>query len=162
MKRVKLGIPGQVQESNASLAIALVQEHLKSLKLPLPDITPTSLPSDIITALGKAQWPGRCETRFTKGITWYCDGAHTAESVAAAAQWYSSMYSRCLTTLIVARERLKRRKFFYLINRRATQKFLYKICSRILTFISTKPYFVAISHLKRKGIKMVLQWKQVY
>jgi folylpolyglutamate synthase len=88
---VTLGIPGQVQQSNASLAVALVQEHLKALGLPLLEITSTKLAPEIIHALEKARWPGRCETRREKDVTWYCDGAHTAESIAAATQWYSSM-----------------------------------------------------------------------
>ena len=93
MKGVKLGIPGQVQQSNASLAIALVQKHLKLLSLPALEITSTTLPPEIIAGLENARWPGRCETRVEKDITWYCDGAHTAESIAAATQWYSSLYS---------------------------------------------------------------------
>jgi folylpolyglutamate synthase len=91
-----LGIPGQVQESNASLAIALMQEHLKSLKLPSPEITSTTLTPEIIAALENARWPGRCDTRSEKDVTWYCDGAHTTESIAAATQWYSLMYTRHL------------------------------------------------------------------
>ena len=87
-----MGIPGQVQLGNASLAIALVQQHLKSLDIPAPEITSTTLPSEITTALENARWPGRCETRVEGTITWYCDGAHTAESIAAASQWYFSMY----------------------------------------------------------------------
>ena len=87
-----LGIPGQVQKINASLAIALVQEHLKSLDLPSPEITPNTLPPVIVKALENARWPGRCETRVENDVTWYCDGAHTAESIAAATRWYSSMY----------------------------------------------------------------------
>lgn len=93
IKNVHLGIPGQVQQSNASLAIALVQEHIKSLGLPSPEITPTTLPPEIIAGLENARWPGRCDTRVGKDATWYCDGAHTAESIAVATQWYSSMYS---------------------------------------------------------------------
>jgi folylpolyglutamate synthase len=89
---VGLGIPGQVQQSNASLAVALVEEHLKALGLPVPEITSTTLSQELICALEKAHWPGRCETRTEKDVTWYCDGAHTAESIAAATQWYSSMY----------------------------------------------------------------------
>jgi folylpolyglutamate synthase len=86
-----LGIPGQVQKSNASLAVALVQEHLKALNLPTPEITAMTLAPAIITALENARWPGRCETRVEKNLTWYCDGAHTAESIASATQWYNSM-----------------------------------------------------------------------
>jgi folylpolyglutamate synthase len=92
MKDIKLGIPGQVQQINASLAIALVQRHLKVLGLPLLQVTETSLPPNIIPALENVRWPGRCETRIDKDVTWYCDGAHTAESIAAATEWYSSTY----------------------------------------------------------------------
>jgi len=92
IKEVKLGIAGMVQQSNASLAVALVQEHLKRLDFPPLSITPTTLPPKIIMALENARWPGRCETRMEKDVTWYCDGAHTAESIAAATQWYSTMY----------------------------------------------------------------------
>jgi folylpolyglutamate synthase len=92
VKEVKLGIPGLVQQSNASLAIALVQEHLETLNIPAPEITSTTLTPEIVIALENARWPGRCETRMEKNVTWYCDGAHTAESIAAATQWYSSMY----------------------------------------------------------------------
>lgn len=87
-----MGIPGRVQHSNASLAIALVQEHLKSLDIPAPEITSTTLAPEIMMALENARWPGRCETRVEKDIIWYCDGAHTTESIVAATQWYSSMY----------------------------------------------------------------------
>ena len=91
LKDVRLGIPGKVQQSNASLAIAIVQEHLKTLGLNMPEVTETTIPPEIVTALEKARWPGRCETRVEKGITWYCDGAHTAESITAATEWYNSM-----------------------------------------------------------------------
>lgn len=91
LKDVRLGIPGKVQQSNAALAIAIVQEHLKRLGLDMPEVTETTIPPDIVTALERARWPGRCETRVEKGITWYCDGAHTAESITAATEWYNSM-----------------------------------------------------------------------
>ena len=92
LKDVRLGIPGEVQKSNASLAVALVQEHLKAVGIKGPEITETTLAPEIIKALEEAYWPGRCETRKENGLTWYCDGAHTAESIAAATQWYSSLY----------------------------------------------------------------------
>jgi len=91
LKDVTLGIQGQVQKSNASLAIAIVQKHAKALGLHIPEITDKSIAPEILTALEKATWPGRCETRVEKGATWYCDGAHTAESIAAATEWYNSM-----------------------------------------------------------------------
>jgi folylpolyglutamate synthase len=91
LKDVRLGIQGEVQKSNASLAIAIVQKHAKALGLPMPEITDQDIAPEILTALEKARWPGRCETRVEEGATWYCDGAHTAESIAAATEWYNSM-----------------------------------------------------------------------
>ena len=88
---ITLGIPGDVQKINASLAIALVEEHLKALKIPSPEITSTALPPEVIYGLEKAHWPGRCEKRVEGCTIWYCDGAHTAESIATATRWYSSM-----------------------------------------------------------------------
>ena len=91
MKQIRLGIPGVVQESNASLAVALVQEHLHDLKFPPLEITSANLPPEIISGLESARWPGRFETRVEEGITWYCDGAHTPDSVVAATQWHNSV-----------------------------------------------------------------------
>ena len=58
----------------------------------MPEVTETSIAPEIVRALENARWPGRCETRVEDGVTWYCDGAHTAESIAAATEWYNSMY----------------------------------------------------------------------
>jgi folylpolyglutamate synthase len=81
-----------VQRINASLAIALVQEYLTYLNLETPlEITSTTVSPEIITALENTRLTGRCETRVENDITWYCDVAHTGESVAIATQWYNSM-----------------------------------------------------------------------
>jgi folylpolyglutamate synthase len=117
MKTIALGIPGKVQQSNASLALAIVEEHLKDLKLPVPDMNSSTLPPDVVTALENVRWPGRCETRVEDKITWYCDGAHTAESIAAATQWYSSMYCIRIILLILVLVPKRRRGYFYSISK---------------------------------------------
>jgi hypothetical protein len=52
-----------------------------------------NLPESFITGLEKTKWPGRCQTvddpRLDK-VTWYLDGAHTAESLDCCMEWFVS------------------------------------------------------------------------
>jgi folylpolyglutamate synthase len=120
VQKIKLGIPGKVQQSNASLSLAIIEEHLRDLKLPVPDLSSPSLPPEIIAGLETARWPGRCETRIEDKVTWYCDGAHTAESITAATQWYSSMYPDGDLSNIVQETR-KRQESYCSISKLAMQ-----------------------------------------
>ncbi|KAK0115737.1 Folylpolyglutamate synthetase [Cadophora gregata f. sp. sojae] len=76
------------QKSNASLAIALTESLLKTLD---PDFKPdlTVLPSAFIDGLEQVVCRGRCETKVDGDITWYLDGAHTADSIIVATKWFS-------------------------------------------------------------------------
>jgi len=38
-------------------------------------------------------WRGRCETKVEGSLTWYIDGAHTADSIVVAAEWYGETCS---------------------------------------------------------------------
>jgi folylpolyglutamate synthase/dihydropteroate synthase len=92
-----LGIGGgSFQRINAALALALVNVVLGGRVVPVPhegrlDVGPL-LASDprIGAALAACQWPGRCQVvpDTEKGVVYYLDGAHTDESVRAAAQWF--------------------------------------------------------------------------
>lgn len=79
-----------MQKINASLAVALVREHLSSIQK-APRLNVNSASPTIIRALEDTTLAGRCETRREKDIVWYCDVAHTPESVVAAAEWFNSM-----------------------------------------------------------------------
>ncbi|KAJ2358884.1 Folylpolyglutamate synthetase, partial [Coemansia sp. RSA 2618] len=86
----KLGIPGDHQRINAALAAALCRTWAQRTNNTLPDTSE----SWITRGLQLAEWPGRSQT-FTSprvpSLTWHVDGAHTIESVAACAKWFSSI-----------------------------------------------------------------------
>jgi len=89
---VKLGLQGDFQKDNASLAAAVTAQHLRKLKVGhVPeDITSAGqLPKEFVSGLAAAEWEGRCEIRREKNIEWYIDGAHTMDSLAVAAQWFA-------------------------------------------------------------------------
>lgn len=92
LETIKLGLAADFQKTNASLAIAIAAAHLRALgHNDIPDnITTDPLPTPFITGLEQVQWPGRCETRHERNITWYIDGGHTLESIDVAAKWFAS------------------------------------------------------------------------
>lgn len=89
----KLGLAGDFQKSNASLAVATAAAHLKTMGLTdVPDPTNvTSLPSEFIKGLAEVRWPGRCDLRKEGSISWCLDGAHTLESIQVAGEWFASI-----------------------------------------------------------------------
>lgn len=89
LAKIKLGLAADFQATNASLAIAIAQQHLTKLGHPMPAST-TSLPPEFIHGLEQVRWPGRCETRHEKDIAWCIDGGHTLESIEFAGSWFAS------------------------------------------------------------------------
>lgn len=94
---VRLGLAGDFQQSNASLAVACAAAWLRlhfpndTQDVPAPGTT-EKLPEAFVRGLALARWPGRCETRIDKhvaGLKWHIDGGHTAESLALAATWFA-------------------------------------------------------------------------
>ena len=77
------------QTRNASLAIALAETLLKKLD-PNFRIPSRSLRKDFKEGLEKVVWRGRCEKKVEGNITWYLDGAHTAESISAVTAWHGN------------------------------------------------------------------------
>ncbi len=89
LAKIKLGLAADFQAMNASLAIAIARQHLIALGHPMP--APSSaLPREFVQGLEQVRWPGRCETRHEKHISWYIDGGHTLESIEVAGSWFAS------------------------------------------------------------------------
>ncbi|CAI7578581.1 Folylpolyglutamate synthase [Penicillium manginii] len=90
--QVKLGLAGDFQYTNASLAVATAAEVLR--KTGVADISENvmsePLPAKFTAGLEKTRLGGRCETRFEKNVSWYIDGGHTLESIRLAGQWFAS------------------------------------------------------------------------
>lgn len=86
---IKLGLAGDFQRTNASLAIATASSHLLALGHPGP-LPTSSLQPEFIRGLEQVRWPGRCETRREKNIAWFIDSGHTLESIDVAGSWFAS------------------------------------------------------------------------
>lgn len=91
---IPLGLAADFQKINASLAIAIAASHLRRLGLDdIPaDIITSPLPTQFRLGLQQVQWEGRCQIIHEPAnkTTWYIDGAHTADSIALAGEWYAS------------------------------------------------------------------------
>jgi len=97
---IQLGLQGDFQQINASLAIAVAAQHLHRLGysgLPDPYDQKSALPEEFIAGLKNARLGGRCEMRpdsKQSGLTWYIDGGHTLESIEVAAKWFATSASK--------------------------------------------------------------------
>ena len=97
---LKLGLAGDFQKINASVAVAAVTAHLRKLGHPEADNllqasdsgdSKTLLPSEFQRGLEAVRLAGRCDIRRESDrFTWYIDGGHTIDSVRIAGEWYAS------------------------------------------------------------------------
>jgi len=87
LEAVKIRPNAPFQKSNASLAIALTESLLKTLD-PSFQPDPQYLEKEFVDGLEQVGLRGRCETKVDGDITWYLDGAHTADSIKIAAKWF--------------------------------------------------------------------------
>ncbi|ODV83682.1 hypothetical protein CANARDRAFT_202518 [[Candida] arabinofermentans NRRL YB-2248] len=92
---IKLGLSGEFQKQNASLAVALCATHLAKLGFDIN--TEDDLPDEFVKGLETAKWAGRCQTLSdpkVKDLTWYADGAHTKDSIVSGSKWFTSVTKR--------------------------------------------------------------------
>jgi len=87
LEGVKIRPNAAFQKGNASLAIALAETVLKKLD-PKFETNPESLPTEFVDGLEQVVWRGRCEKKVEEYVTWYLDGAHTADSITVVAKWF--------------------------------------------------------------------------
>lgn len=96
-----LGLAGSHQTLNAALAVAMVQtwerQHGGTAALKrLATLDGGSLPAEYVEGLERTFWPGRGqvvqdnECDDPPRLTFFLDGAHTAESIATCADWYTA------------------------------------------------------------------------
>ncbi|KKA22609.1 Tetrahydrofolate synthase [Rasamsonia emersonii CBS 393.64] len=89
---VKLGLAGDFQYTNATVAAAVAGEflRLKGVEGIPNDILKEPLPEKFRKGLEDARLGGRCETRRERNVSWYIDGGHTLESIRVAGEWFAS------------------------------------------------------------------------
>lgn len=98
---LRLGLAGQHQHSNASLALQLSHTWLQRRCLPGKTFSFTPAentagcqaaafkPSPImVKGLADTEWPGRNQTLKHGAVTYFLDGAHTMRSMLACVQWF--------------------------------------------------------------------------
>jgi folylpolyglutamate synthase len=90
---VKIGLEGDFQKDNASLAVAVAGAHLS--KMGFSDVLHgEKLPEEFLRGLEQVKWEGRCEVRTEGNIEWCIDGAHTIESIIITAEWFAGKLQR--------------------------------------------------------------------
>jgi len=92
-------LAGSFQKYNKALAVGAALEHLAQLSSSIPRPSEPSqwlreIPDFCVTGLNLARLRGRCETHEDHDAIWYIDGAHTAESLHGAAEWFSECTSK--------------------------------------------------------------------
>jgi folylpolyglutamate synthase len=93
LEGVKIRPDAPFQKGNASLAIELAEAVLGKLdEMFIP--SRHSLPKEFVDGLEQVVWRGRCEMKFEGDITWYLDGAHTADSIVVAVRWFGDECSK--------------------------------------------------------------------
>jgi folylpolyglutamate synthase len=99
LQDIELGLHGEFQKINASVAIAVCASHLHKMgysNLPDPLDINTQLPPEFVTGLEQVHLGGRCEIRpdsHRQHLTWYVDGGHTLGSIEMAGRWFASTIS---------------------------------------------------------------------
>ncbi|CAL8386893.1 unnamed protein product [Boreogadus saida] len=105
---LQLGLAGQHQRSNASLALQLSHTWLQRRRLQDQNFPSTTLegpgvplatpftPSPIMTkGLADTVWAGRTQTLKNGEVTYFLDGAHTRRSMQACVSWFQEAAVRC-------------------------------------------------------------------
>ncbi|XP_071378984.1 folylpolyglutamate synthase, mitochondrial-like [Centroberyx affinis] len=98
---LRLGLAGQHQRSNATLALQLSHTWLQRRCLPDKSFPSTNVesaavpqaarfkPSPImVKGLADTEWPGRTQTLRHGTVTYFLDGAHTTRSMQACVHWF--------------------------------------------------------------------------
>ncbi len=85
---VKIGLEGDFQKDNASLAVAVAAAHLNEVRFGDASLG-DKLPEEFVRGLEQVKWEGRCEVRTEHNIEWCIDGAHTTESIKVTAEWFA-------------------------------------------------------------------------
>ncbi|KAF2454276.1 Mur ligase [Lineolata rhizophorae] len=125
--RVKLGLRGEFQQSNASVAVVVAAEHLRKLGhdgIPAPEELAegkAALPEPFVRGLERVKWPGRCDVRRERergkgGLVWYIDGGHTLESIEACGRWFAGEIAQRERDPEAAKDRRKPPRRILLFN----------------------------------------------
>lgn len=173
-KSIKLGLMGDFQYQNASLAVKIAFLHLKKLGFPesnLPSFDQTSgnlaneLPQPFVKGLTDVNWPGRCQLIKDEKINWYLDGAHTIESIKVASNWFKSTHEKKRVNVLLFNQQSRENSDELLINLNSILspevKFDHAIFTTNITWSSGdySPDLVSMNTSKDQVDKLTIQKK---
>lgn len=107
LEKIRLGLQGDFQKLNASLAIAVSAAHLQKLGYSGvldPRDQSSALPQEFVVGLERARLGGRCDQRpdsKLRNLKWYLDGGHTLESIEMAGRWFASTARTDSTKILI-------------------------------------------------------------
>ncbi|KAF2148705.1 putative tetrahydrofolylpolyglutamate synthase [Myriangium duriaei CBS 260.36] len=98
LDNIKLGLAGDFQQTNASVAVAAAAAYLRKAghsSIPEDIEASSSLPNHFRKGLEQVRLGGRCETRIDahSKLTWFIDGGHTLDSIEMAGRWFGAQIS---------------------------------------------------------------------
>jgi len=91
-KNIKLGLSGDHQFINASVALQACKQFLQIQHN--VNIFDEAIVKGVIKGLETTNWPGRAQVYYDneqKNIKWNLDGAHTVESLEACTKWFKQV-----------------------------------------------------------------------
>ncbi|TVY82851.1 Folylpolyglutamate synthase [Lachnellula suecica] len=152
LEKVKIYPDADFQRTNAALAVELANTVLRKLyntgAAPEED-----LPKEFVEGLEQVVWRGRCEKKVEDNITWYLDGAHTADSIVVAAKWFADECSKNSATQVLIfnqqgeRESIELLENLFEATKNGGVKFDHVVfCPNVLGGTSTKKDFVDKAH----------------
>ena len=103
IEKTPLGLAGDFQKINASLAVVVAAAHLENLGHP---VSLNPLPQEFSDGLLRVRWGGRCETRSEQCLTWHIDGGHTLESIQLVGEWFASQIPPMISINTTKRKRI--------------------------------------------------------
>ena len=89
-KNIDLGLPGDYQQINASLAVQLAYCWINHKTLG----SPIALNNCFVKGLECCKWHGRAEVLKFNNISFFLDGAHTKQSISYAAAWFDAQAAK--------------------------------------------------------------------
>jgi len=94
-KNIKLGLSGDHQFINASVALQACKQFLQTQYN--INIFDNSFINGVVKGLETTKWPGRAQVYYDKdqkNIKWNLDGAHTVESLEACTKWFKQVIEK--------------------------------------------------------------------
>uniref|UniRef100_H2YQE8 Folylpolyglutamate synthase n=1 Tax=Ciona savignyi TaxID=51511 RepID=H2YQE8_CIOSA len=95
-KEIQLGLAGDHQKANASLAVQLANSWLErtSNKRMASQNMLFPINEKFSEGLRTCSWDGRCQVIKFQGVTFYLDGAHTVKSLNCVTEWFNEQSAK--------------------------------------------------------------------